>query len=653
MAPALAYLHLVTPLILLLPLATLLPAPRPPVAEPDGIIPITIRKVTPRRGAIISLLVLLAITSILDTANLVGTFILRTELAKAHNLAGLNLAAWVVYAFGGFLLWSITTLVVEYRARWADKGVVTLAVLAMAMEIPNLVLLVVNLKHAGELKEASALTTVAPDWRLFYILFIPTSALRLVLLPGLLTAVANSRVTYEPADETSRLLGDSETEEQDDTIAGSSTPQTAACGTFDNGKPAQTTTGASTPAANKPPLIIPKQLGELKTEDKPLEWRELFARVRKLSPHLWPSTSRRLQLHVLICIVLLLAGRVLQPLLPLSLGKVVKVLSANQGQQGNGASIWPPFILYFFVRIFMSGAGLIYFIRESLWIPVSQYTDREMMMLCFNHLLNLSLAYHTKRNTGEVLKVIDRGSAVNNLFQVVLFTAVPTILDIVIGFSIFFYLYGGLLALVSIAVMAVYVWVSVVGTRRRVVTRRLLGERDVKQRGIISDVLTNWESVKYFTSEQRESNRYREAVVSYQEMEAKWQFDYQFLYLCQSFLLSLGLLSGSLIIAHRILNGNADASEFITFVTYFQQLSSPLDRLGSLYQSLNRTSTDAEKMFNLLAQATEVNDKPGAKDLVVTDGVVEFDNVRFSYDGKVTALKGVSFKIDKGQSMAL
>jgi ATP-binding cassette subfamily B (MDR/TAP) protein 6 len=276
-----------------------------------------------------------------------------------------------------------------------------------------------------------------------------------------------------------------------------------------------------------------------------------------------------------------------------------------------------------------------------------------MMMLCFNHLLNLSLAYHTKRNTGEVLKVIDRGSAVNNLFQVVLFTAVPTILDIVIGFSIFFYLYGGLLALVSIAVMAVYVWVSVVGTRRRVVTRRLLGERDVKQRGIISDVLTNWESVKYFTSEQRESNRYREAVVSYQEMEAKWQFDYQFLYLCQSFLLSLGLLSGSLIIAHRILNGNADASEFITFVTYFQQLSSPLDRLGSLYQSLNRTSTDAEKMFNLLAQATEVNDKPGAKDLVVTDGVVEFDNVRFSYDGKVTALKGVSFKIDKGQSMAL
>jgi ATP-binding cassette subfamily B (MDR/TAP) protein 6 len=400
-------------------------------------------------------------------------------------------------------------------------------------------------------------------------------------------------------------------------------------------------------------LIIPKQLGELKTEDKPLEWRELFARVRKLSPHLWPSTSRRLQLHVLICIVLLLAGRVLQPLLPLSLGKVVKVLSANQGQQGNGASIWPPFILYFFVRIFMSGAGLIYFIRESLWIPVSQYTDREMMMLCFNHLLNLSLAYHTKRNTGEVLKVIDRGSAVNNLFQVVLFTAVPTILDIVIGFSIFFYLYGGLLALVSIAVMAVYVWVSVVGTRRRVVTRRLLGERDVKQRGIISDVLTNWESVKYFTSEQRESNRYREAVVSYQEMEAKWQFDYQFLYLCQSFLLSLGLLSGSLIIAHRILNGNADASEFITFVTYFQQLSSPLDRLGSLYQSLNRTSTDAEKMFNLLAQATEVNDKPGAKDLVVTDGVVEFDNVRFSYDGKVTALKGVSFKIDKGQSMAL
>lgn len=157
MSSALSYLHLVTPIVLLLPLATLLPAPSPPPAEPDGIIPITIRKVTPRRGAIVTTLILLAITSVLDTATLIGTFIARSELAKSHELQGLNLAAWVVYAFGGFLLWSVATLVTEYRARWADKGVVTLAVLALGLEIPNLVLLVVNFKHSGGLSRAETL----------------------------------------------------------------------------------------------------------------------------------------------------------------------------------------------------------------------------------------------------------------------------------------------------------------------------------------------------------------------------------------------------------------------------------------------------------------------------------------------------------------
>ena len=411
-------------------------------------------------------------------------------------------------------------------------------------------------------------------------------------------------------------------------------------------------TGANTPAVNKGPIKIPKQLGEIKKEDKPLKWKEIWARIVVLSPNLWPSTNRRLQMHVVFCVFIIIAGRILQPMLPLSLGAVVRALTQNE-QGRHGKSPWSPFIAYFAIRVTVSGSGLLYFVQQRLWIPISQYTDREMMMTCFNHLLNLSLAYHTKRNTGEVLKVIDRGSAINNLFQTVLFTAVPTLFDIVIAFGIFFYLYGGLLAGMTFAVMALYLYVSVWATQRRVITRRLLMEKDVKQRGIISDVLMNWESVKYFTAEQRESNRFREAIVSYQDTEKKWSIDWQLLYLVQTFLLALGLMAGSLLISYRVLDGTSDAAEFVVFLQYFQQLSSPLDRLGFLYQQLNRNSIDAEKMFTLLNEATEVNDKPGAKDLVVTDGIVEFDNVQFSYDGKVQALKGVSFKVDKGQSMAL
>lgn len=496
---------------------------------------------------------------------------------------------------------------------------------------------------------------IAGQWRSLSILAIVPSALRILILPLLFVVVSSPKISYEPAEETSSLLVNT-----DDAETGPARGREA-YGTFTNGDTEASTsrdasaappTGVNTPAGGKGAIVIPKQLGAVKKEDKPLDWREVMVRIRKLSPYLWPSTSRRLQFHVFLCVLLLIAGRILQPMLPLSLGRIVRALTQNQGGR-HGTSPWPAFIAYFVIRVTVSGSGLLYFVQQRLWIPVSQFTDREMMMMCFNHLLNLSLAYHTKRNTGEVLKVIDRGSAINNLFQTVLFTALPTVFDIIIAFGIFWYLYGALLAGMTLIVMTSYLFISVTATQRRAITRRQLMDRDIKQRGIISDVLTNWESVKYFTAEHRETNRFREAIVSYQETEAKWNVDYQLLYLIQTFLLSLGLLSGSLLIAYRVLHGTSDAAEFVVYIQYFQQLASPLDRLGFLYQQLNRNSIDAEKMFTLLSEKTEINDKPDAKELVITDGVVEFDNVRFSYDGKVPALKGVSFKINKGESMAL
>jgi ABC-type transport system involved in Fe-S cluster assembly fused permease/ATPase subunit len=355
---------------------------------------------------------------------------------------------------------------------------------------------------------------------------------------------------------------------------------------------------------------------------------------------------------VLICVVCLLIARVGNPLIPIALGQTVRALTgAAQGETTQNPLV--PFAVYLGLRFTLGGNGILGFTQNVLWVPVAQYTDKEMQLLCFNHLLNLSLAYHTKRNTGEVLKVIDRGSAINNLFQTIVFTLIPTIIDIIVAFGVFFYLYGALLAFAVIAIMIVYIFFSVTHTNWRMKNRRQMVERDVKARGIVSDVLTNWESVKYFTAEDRETHRYTEAILSYQEAERKVSIGFNLLSLIQFFLITLGLTIGSLIIAFRILHQQADAAEFVVFIQYYAQMQGPLDRFSWLYRILNQETTDAEKMFTLLAQATEVNDKPGAKDLVVTDGIIEFDDVRFSYDGKVEALKGVSFKIGKGESMAL
>lgn len=500
------------------------------------------------------------------------------------------------------------------------------------------------------------------------------SAARLLFLPALFAFIAAPRTRYAPADEASGLLGNGRRDEEgnggEQGEEGSSAPtpangrETQGYGTFNqngtpNPKPSSShlsaEQGASTPspAQGKQSITIPKKLGEIKKEDKPLKWREVLARVWSLSDKLWPSTSRPLQFAVMGCIFIMILGRVMYPVSPLLLGQIVRGLTARQTNTP-GPSPWPPFIAYFVVRVTGFSSGLLFVVRQMLWMPVSQYTDREMTLLCFNHLLNLSLAYHTKRNTGEVLKVIDRGSAINSLFSVFIFNVVPAILDIGVGFGVFLFLYGPLLASFTLVIMVTYIVLTVSLTQSRTTIRRELMEKDVKQRGIISDVLTNWESVKYFTAETRESKRYREAIVSYQESEAAWNTHYRLLTLMQNFLLALGLMIGSLLIAFRVLQGSADAAELVVFIQYFQQLAGPLDQFGFILRQLNQQSIDAEKMFALLAETTEVHDKPGAKELVVTDGIIEFENVHFSYDGGETeALKGISFRIGKGQSMAL
>ncbi|TXT04260.1 hypothetical protein VHUM_04258 [Vanrija humicola] len=341
------------------------------------------------------------------------------------------------------------------------------------------------------------------------------------------------------------------------------------------------------------------------------------------------------------------------------LGQLVTALIANSpsGRSKDPSappppSPWPYLAGYVGLRA-IQGGGFLGFFQNLLWVPVQQYADREMQLLLFNHLLDLSLAFHTKRNTGEVLKIIDRGSAINNLLQVLLFSAAPTIVDIILAFLFFYFFIDRTLGTLLGVVMFCYVTFSIVFTSYRTKLRRQMIDRDIKTRGIASDVLTNWESVKYFTAERRESERFRNAILAYQETESKVLVSFNLLNLCQSFLMSLGVLAGSIIMSQRILNGESKPGEFVTFIAYLQQLYSPLDRLGTLYRQLNQNSTDAEKLFSLLAQPTEIKDKPGAKDLVVTDGVIEFEDVHFSYDGETPALRGVSFKIGKGESMAL
>lgn len=265
--------------------------------------------------------------------------------------------------------------------------------------------------------------------------------------------------------------------------------------------------GTHSPSGLQTSSQIPKKLGQKKEDpvSQGISWNAFWKRIWKLRAHLWPSTSFSLQLCCYACILILGIGQLVNIAVPLMLGKFVDALTASAGGQP-GPNPWVWFIIWISLRA-IQGGGLLAFLQNMLWVPVQQYADREMQLLLFSHLLDLSLKFHTKRNTGEVLKIIDRGSAVNNLLQVMLFSAVPTLLSIIITPIVLFRLFSVSVSAVLAVVMVSYLSFSIIFTSYRTKLRRQMVERDIKTRGIASDVLTNWESVKYHTGEQREINR--------------------------------------------------------------------------------------------------------------------------------------------------
>lgn len=371
-----------------------------------------------------------------------------------------------------------------------------------------------------------------------------------------------------------------------------------------------------------------------------------FQRVRALFPYLWPSQSVHLQLLALFCVGLLAAGRLVNLLVPLTLGKIVEDLSTEKAP-------WWHIAAYALLKMLQGSGGLLAVLQALAWLPIEQFSDRSISIMAFDHLLHLSMAFHARRKMGEILRILDRGAVISTFFQYLTFNVIPIFVDIAVAMVFLGSKFGWTVGLAIFAVMYLYTHVSVKLTTWRTGLRRTANNKDSISRAIHADVLINYELVKVHSNEPYELDRYRAALLDYQQADYRVTASLNLLNLIQNSIITASTLITCLIVARSVVQGTTTSSDFVVFITYLQQVYVPLSFLGTLHRVLMQNLVDTDKLMNLLEEESDVKDVPGAKDLVVTEGVIEFKDVIFSYDNKVEALKGVNFKVHANESAAL
>jgi len=373
--------------------------------------------------------------------------------------------------------------------------------------------------------------------------------------------------------------------------------------------------------------------------------------IKSILPYLWPDGRTDLKVRIMLAMVALVLAKVATLAFPLFYGAAVDALD-GKGKEIQSVGVAVSFILaYGVARILMQAFAQL---RDAVAAKAVYNAVRSVAGKTFRHIHALSLRFHLERKTGGLTRVIERGTkGIDVLLFYVLFSIAPTILELLLvcGYLLWVYHWG----YVAITVVTVFIYglFTIKVTSWRTEIRRRMNDSDTEANTKAVDSLLNYETVKYFNNEAHEANRYDQAMVRFADASEKSQMSLSFLNAGQAAIITVGLVSVMVLAAYHISQGLMSLGDLVVVNGFLTQLYVPLNLLGTVYREINQALIDMEKMFDVMNVAPEVQDKPNAPDLVVKGGEVRFENVIFAYEPERTILKGISFTVPAGKTLAI
>jgi ATP-binding cassette subfamily B protein len=204
--------------------------------------------------------------------------------------------------------------------------------------------------------------------------------------------------------------------------------------------------------------------------------------------------------------------------------------------------------------------------------------------------------------------------------------------------------------LVTIALYTAYTYFA---TEWRINIRRRMNDSDTEANTKAIDSLLNYETVKYFSAEEREGRRYDRSMERYETASVQSYVSLAVLNSGQAVIFTAGLTLTMVMCVYGIRAGTQTIGDFVMINAMMIQLYQPLNLMGMLYREIRQAMIDIEAMFTILARDPEIKDPPTAKPLEVSKGVVRFEHVSFAYEPARPILRDLSFDVPAGKTVAI
>ena len=379
------------------------------------------------------------------------------------------------------------------------------------------------------------------------------------------------------------------------------------------------------------------------SDPQPYAPRGGWKTIRTLLPYLLEFKGR-----VILALSFLVAAKLANVGVPLVMKRIVDALDAKT------AVVVLPLALLLMYGLLRASNTVFAELRDIVFVRVSKRAIRRVALQVFRHLHSLSLRFHLDRQTGGVSRDIERGSrGISTLLTYMLFSIIPVVLEFSLVAAVLLSKFDWHFAAITFAAVVLYLGFTFGITEWRMEIRRRANELDSKANSRAIDSLLNYETVKYFNNEEFEARRYDENLRKFETAEVHNEASLGLLNIGQSAIIAVAVTVLMILAAQGVVDGKLTLGDLVLVNGLLIQLYIPLNFLGMVYREIKQSLADMDKMFRLLGENREVQDKAGAPALVPERAAVRFEHVDFSYESRRQILFDVSFDIPEGETVAV